>query len=378
MSPNEPPDMPPLEVSVVRALDASLNRASEGIRVVEDYVRFVLDDHLLTQFAKELRHELATVGTTILLNDRYSSRDTEADVGTILSTPTEISRADAWEVCTASQERLQQALRSLEEFSKTLRPETASRFEQLRYRCYTLGKAIGTVSRNDQRLSGAQLYVLIDGGSSLAEFETQVQTLSSAGVDLLQLRDKRLDDRKLIERARQLVRIARPAGVLAIINDRPDIARLAGADGVHVGQEELSVKEARTIVGPRALVGVSTHSLEQVRTAVLDGADYLGLGPTFPTTTKSFAEFPGLEFLRAASQETRLPAFAIGGISSENLPAVLETGITRIAVASAVTGAEEPGNAVEQIQSFLAIEKKKNTNEACARKASGRPTEGRF
>lgn len=348
----------PLEVGVLRALDASLNRASEGVRVVEDYARFVLDDRLLTQLAKELRHELAEIGATIPLADRHASRDTAADVGTTLSTAAETSRADAWGVCTASQERLQQALRSLEEFSKTIRPETASRFEQLRYRSYTLGKAIGTVSRNTERLAGAQLYVLIDGGKSAAEFEAQVKTLFSAGVDLLQLRDKRLEDRELIERARSLVRIARPAGVLTIINDRPDIARLAGADGVHVGQEELSVKEARTIVGPRALVGVSTHSLEQVRGAVLDGADYLGLGPTFPTTTKTFNEFPGLDFLRAASEETRLPAFAIGGISAENLPAVLETGITRIAVASAVTGAKEPGNVVAQLKSLLAAEKK--------------------
>ena len=98
------------------------------------------------------------------------------------------------------------------------------------------------------------------------------------------------------------------------MNDRPDIARLAGADGVHVGQEELSVKEARTIVGPDALVGRSTHSLEQAREAVLDGANYIGVGPVFPSTTKQFAEFPGLELLRAVSAEIRLPAFAIGGI----------------------------------------------------------------
>ena len=355
---DEPSDANQLEVGILRALDASINRASEGIRVVEDYARFVLDDRLLTQFAKELRHELAEIAATIPLADRHASRDTAADVGTTLSTSSEITRTDAWEVCIASQERLQQALRSLEEFCKTILPETASRFEQLRYRAYTLGKAIGTVRRNDERLAGAQLYVLIDGGKSADEFETQVKTLCSAGVDLIQLRDKRLEDRELLERAQSLVRIAGPAGVLTIINDRPDIARLAGADGVHVGQEELSVKEARTIVGPRALIGVSTHSLEQVRGAVLDGADYLGLGPTFPTTTKTFDEFPGLDFLRAASEETRLPAFAIGGISVENLPAVLETGVSRIAVASAVTGAKKPGAVVTQLKSLLAKEKK--------------------
>ncbi len=358
MAHDQPPEAIELEVGVLRALDASLNRANEGVRVVEDYVRFVLDDRFLAQLAKELRHELAEIGARIPLSDRHASRDTAADVGTTLSTTAETTRSDAWEVCIASQERLQQALRSLEEFGKTIFPDAASCFEQLRYRSYTLGKAIGTVHRNSERLEDAQLYVLIDGSSSVVEFETQVQRLCSAGVDLLQLRDKRLDDRQLIERARTLVRIARPAEVLTIINDRPDIARLAEADGVHVGQEELSVKEARTIVGPRALVGVSTHSLTQVRRAVLDGADYLGLGPTFPTTTKTFTDYPGLNFLRAASEETRLPAFAIGGIGPENLSLVLETGARRIAVASAVTGAKEPGNVVSQLKSLLVTEKK--------------------
>lgn len=360
MAHNQPPDKTELEVGVLRAIDASLNRASEGVRVVEDYARFVLDDRFLTQLAKELRHELAAVGTTIPLADRHTSRDTTADVGTTISTTAEATRADAWEVCVASQERLQQALRSLEEFAKTIGPEAAARFEQLRYRSYTLGKAIGTVHRNSERLAETQLYVLIDGRPSLIEFEALVSSLCSAGADILQLRDKRLDDRQLLERAQSLVRMARPAGIVTIINDRPDIARLAGADGVHVGQEELSVKEARTIVGPRALVGVSTHNLEQVRGAVLDGADYLGLGPTFPTTTKTFSEFPGLDFLRAASEATRLPAFAIGGISVENLPAVLETGVTRIAVASAVTEAKEPKNMVTQLKSLLAAGKKEH------------------
>lgn len=362
MAHDQPPDAPALEVGALRAIDASLNRASEGVRVVEDYARFVLDDRFLTQLAKELRHELAAVGATIPLADRHASRDTTADVGTTISTTAEATRADAWEVCVASQERLQQALRSLEEFAKTIRPEAAARFEQLRYRSYTLGKAIGTVHRNSERLAETQLYVLIDGRPSLIEFEELVSSLCSAGADILQLRDKRLDDRQLVERAQSLVRMARPAGVLTIINDRPDIARLASADGVHVGQEELSVKEARTIVGPRALVGVSTHNLEQVREAVLDGADYLGLGPTFPTTTKTFDEFPGLDFLRAASQETKLPAFAIGGIGASNLPSVLKTGVTRIAVASAVTGAKEPETVVTRLKSLLTTKKKKNTN----------------
>ena len=137
---------------------------------------------------------------------------------------------------------------------------------------------------------------------------------------------------------------------LMIINDRPDIAVLSSADGVHVGQEELSVADARAIVGPKQLIGVSTHSIDQARQAVLDGADYIGCGPTFPTVTKSFSHYPGLEFLAEVGAEVSLPAFAIGGINRQRLPEVLETGIERIAVSSALDQAE---NLVEETEQLL-------------------------
>src|SRR3712207_5176281 len=131
---------------------------------------------------------------------------------------------------------------------------------------------------------------------------------------MVQLREKSLSDRELLERARQVRRWTRETGTLFIVNDRPDIARLAEADGVHLGQEELPVKEARRLLGPEALVGVSTHDLEQVGQALRDGASYVGVGPTFPSQTKPFPDFPGLEFVRQAAAETSLPAFVIGGV----------------------------------------------------------------
>jgi thiamine-phosphate pyrophosphorylase len=133
------------------------------------------------------------------------------------------------------------------------------------------------------------------------------------------------------------------------MNDRPDLAVLARADGVHVGQEEVSVKDARSIVGPDMLVGVSTHSIEQARQAVLDGANYIGVGPTFPSGTKRFAQFPGVELLRAVAEEIRLPAFAIGGIERANLAEVLAAGFTRIAVSRAISSAADPVQAAKEL-----------------------------
>jgi thiamine-phosphate pyrophosphorylase len=145
----------------------------------------------------------------------------------------------------------------------------------------------------------------------------------------------------------------RPPKTLAIINDRADIAAAVDADGVHVGQANLSVKDVRTIVGPRMLVGVSTHNIAQARAAVLDGADYLGAGPTFSSKTKSFDQFAGLPYLRKVADETRLPTFAIGGITAENLPNVLATGISRIAVSAAVTATPNPACAAKELLGIL-------------------------
>jgi thiamine-phosphate pyrophosphorylase len=144
--------------------------------------------------------------------------------------------------------------------------------------------------------------------------------------------------------------------LLFVMNDRADLAALSDADGVHVGQDELSVNDARTIVGPKALIGVSTHSIEQARQAVIDGANYIGVGPTFPSSTKSFDTFAGLDLLRSVAAEISLPAFAIGGITRENLPQVQAAGINRVAVTGAVIGAKDPKLAALELMSMWKAE----------------------
>jgi thiamine-phosphate pyrophosphorylase len=343
--------MPP----ALRILDASLNRASEGLRVVEDYVRFVLDDAHLTGLVKRLRHDLAAAAAAIPAAERFAARDTPNDVGTAVTTPSESQRPDAWAVCQAGLERAKQSLRSLEEFSKVAAPDQAAAFEALRYRLYAIEAALGRTVDADERLAAVRLCVLIDGRDSEFEFSTLVRELIAAGVGALQLRDKMLPVRQLVARARVLVAATRASGgTLAIINDRPAVAAAVDADGVHLGQDDFAVKDARVVVGPRKLIGVSTHSLEQARQAVLDGANYLGVGPTFPSATKQFDAFPGLDLLAQITSEIRLPAFAIGGINAGNLSDVLATGVTRIAVSSAVTSSPSPGVAAQELLATLA------------------------
>ena len=393
------------DLAAIRILDASLNRATEGLRVVEDYVRFALDDGHLTEQFKRLRHDLAAVGAVLPLEERHAARDTRHDVGTGVTTPSEGRREDAWGVCVASLERVKQSLRSLEEFAKVASPRAAGAFEALRYRLYTLEAAVGRTVDAMERLEGVYLYVLIDGCDSEGAFVELVEQLVAAGVDAIQLREKRLGDRELIERGRLLRKVLNEhhnthaacgslplegragegvgswytlqsplpspplqgegtgnsshgravltSSPLCIINDRPDVAAIVDADGVHLGQDDMTVKDARAVVGTRKLIGVSTHSIEQARAAVLDGANYLGVGPTFPSRTKEFAAFPGLALARQVAAEIRLPAFAIGGVSADNLNEVLATGISRVAVGSAIVAAASPESAAAELRGVL-------------------------
>jgi thiamine-phosphate pyrophosphorylase len=169
----------------------------------------------------------------------------------------------------------------------------------------------------------------------------------------VQLRDRSVDDRTLLARARQGTEITRQLGGLFIMNDRPDLAVAAGTDGVHVGQDELPVAETRRIVGANRLIGVSTHSIEQAREAVADGADYIGCGPVFPGRTKAFESYVGTVFLKAVADEIKLPAFAIGGIEESNLEQVLQSGIRRVAVTGAIRDANDPVAAVSELKKRL-------------------------
>ena len=323
------------------------------MRVVEDYVRFVLDDPFLTGEIKALRHELAEAAAMMSAAERHAARETRGDVGTSISTESEGRRGDAWDVCAASLKRTQQSLRSLEEYGKLRNAEFAGRCEAIRYRLYTLEKVIDTGRTSRTRLDRVRLCVLVDGRDSADGFARLVAELVDAGVGMIQLREKHLDDRELLARARLLRERTRSTSTLAIINDRPDVAAIVDADGVHLGQEDLSVKDARAVVGPRLLIGVSTHNIAQARAAVLDGANYLGAGPTFPSETKAFDDFAGLDYLRAVAAETRLPTFAIGGITADNLADVLVTGISRVAVGAAVTKSRQPGVAVRTLLGML-------------------------
>ncbi|CAF0689517.1 thiamine phosphate synthase [Candidatus Methylacidithermus pantelleriae] len=205
------------------------------------------------------------------------------------------------------------------------------------------------------RLSQARLYVILDLAYLAPEEVLAVaQKALAGGADLLQLRAKGRSLVELFPIARELARICRDRGALCIMNDWPELAEQSGADGVHLGQEDLSIGEARKLLGPQAIIGQSTHSLEQAMGAEQQGADYIGIGPIFWTPTKPAARPVGLGVIREVAQRVRIPQFCIGGINCETLPQVLAAGGRRVAVVSAVCKSHDAEDACRQLKSLLA------------------------
>jgi thiamine-phosphate pyrophosphorylase len=339
-----------------RILDANFNRASEGYRVAEEYARFVLDDSFLTRSLKDSRHSLTQIFQgTIGEAARLAFRETQSDVGATISTEGESIRSSPVDVARASFKRVEQALRSLEEYGKIISAKFARHCEALRYEIYTLEKAVVGVREQAVRLPRARVYVLMDGRADVGSFERHANEIAQSA-DLIQLREKKLPDSVLLDRAKRLRRITSGTNCLFIMNDRPDLAVLSQADGVHLGQDELSVSQARQIVGEKLLIGVSTHNIDQLRKAVLDGASYVGCGPVFASKTKSFEEFAGLDFLSAAAKETSLPCFAIGGINASNVALVGAAGFTRVAIQGALENqTSSPRDLILEMKKLLGV-----------------------
>jgi len=340
-------------VDIGRILDASANRAQEALRVIDDYIRFVLADPMLTRRMKEVRHRLGETLRGLDDDLRLTSRDTLGDVGTHIMTAGEQDRGNARAVLTANFRRATEALRSLEEYTKLLNVWISGRFESLRYDLYTMEKLVVAAVVAHRRLGDTRLCVLVGGLPTLGDLTWVVGEALAGGAEVIQLREKGLSDRTFLERAREVRILTAQAKARFIVNDRPDLARLAGADGVHLGQDDVRPRDARRVVGSAALLGISTHDTEQLERAVLDGAAYLGVGPIFSSKTKDFAALAGLEFVRRAAEISTLPWFAIGGIDEENLDAVLDAGAQRIAVSSAVVQAESPRAAAKALRAKL-------------------------
>lgn len=340
--------------AIARMMDANLNRAREGLRVMEDVARFVLDSGELCSACKELRHRLQEIAVQIAASNPgldsgglLANRDTPGDVGTGIGTEQEYRRTTVGSVVMAAGGRCSEALRVIEESAKIASPsgDETREVERIRYAVYDLQRrivlAIGCPWRVQWRLC-----VLLTESLCLHHAWRRVAELAiEGGADCIQLREKSLTDSELLRRARVLVEIGRAGGAAIVVNDRPDVAILAGASGVHVGQGDLPIVGVRRLAGFSLLVGVSTSTMSEARLAVAAGADVCGVGPMFPTTTKQKPVLAGPGYLREYLEEAvtaAVPHLAIGGIGLGNIEELAAAGCRGIAVSSCVCSAPDP------------------------------------
>jgi len=333
--------------SIHRIADANFNRAREGLRVVEELARFILNDADLAGRLKSMRHQLRSIqqewpgGVEKFMSDR----DSQTDVGFNSREEKEFERLDFFELSLANFKRVQEAMRVLEEYSKFI--STGADFKKIRFELYDLEKQLTLklveLKANELYNVDYTLYVIVQekfsGGRDLVEV---ARSAISGGATVIQLRDKESTDSRLLEKGLALRRLTRAEDVPLIINDRIDIALAVDAEGVHLGQDDLPVSSARQLLGPGKIIGVSTHSLEQARQARRQGADYIGVGPVFDTKTKENGVRPvGLELLRQVGGEIDLPWVAVGGINKSNVSEVISAGAKGVAVVTAVVSAPD-------------------------------------
>lgn len=345
-----------MERAVYRIIDANFNRAREGVRVIEEFCRFSLNCSPLAERAKQLRHELSSAIGKLDAGRLISSRDTLGDVGIGKTVDKQLTRNSLNDCFTASCKRLTEALRTLAEMIQTLNRPVAEAIENLRYEAYTLEKDIVLFSEPTKKFKRVGLYVIISSNLPV-DIISLTNQCAAGGADCIQLRAKDIKDDNFFVIADEFVKVCRDADVLGIVNDRVDIAVAAGADGVHLGQNDLPIEQVRKLQLSPLIVGKSTHSLEQLRSACREYPTYVSLGPVFSTGTKPDAQPVGLDYVRQATKEladTGVGSVAIGGITPKNVEDVLKAGVKTIAVCSAVTKVEDPVMACRVLKEKIA------------------------
>lgn len=351
-----------MERAVYRIIDANFNRAREALRVMEEYCRFALNCEPLSGRTKQLRHELCAAIARLESGRLLAGRDTLGDVGVGQRVEHQLQRVTLADAFTAGAKRLTEALRALTETIQTESPQTASIVERLRYDAYTLEKDIVLFAEPAERFKRVRLYVMIT--SSLpADVLFLTSQCATHGADCIQLRAKGLADDQCFALATEFVEMCKETGVVGIINDRADIAIASGADGVHLGQNDLPIEQVRRLQLSPLIVGRSTHNVEELKRATDSLASYVSLGPVFPTPTKPGIETAGFDYVRQGLEHlsgTGVGHVAIGGITAGNVESVLAAGARCVAVCSAVAGATHPAETCQRLKDRISEYFEKN------------------
>ena len=328
----------PEDLRISQIIDANLDRAREGLRVLEDWARFGLANE---DFVIRIKNFRQILGKNHLEIYKLSRNHIE-DQCKGLSHVEQINRNSASKIISSNSARVQEALRVIEEFSRSDNNKLSKIASDIRYEIYTLEiELLNFNTRKDLNLiiSENNLYWITDHRENLFEI---VEKILLGGVKIIQHRYKEGNDKEHLKEAIEIKNLCKKYHSLFIVNDRVDIALASNADGVHLGQDDIDIKTARELLGSSKIIGVSANNSTDINKAVKDGCDYIGVGPVFKTLTKENKEPLGVEKIKALTKDINIPFFAIGGINKLNISSLKNHGINKVALVSGLLNAEDP------------------------------------
>ncbi len=326
------------DLRIYQIVDANLDRAREGLRVLEDWARFGLGQEKYVEKIKNFRQILGKNHLEVYKQSRNHIEDKCKG----LNHKEQINRKTSEQIVSSNSGRVQEALRVIEEYSRLHNHELSKIASEIRYEIYTLEVDLLNLSKRTKSkeiLKENYLYVITDQKDNLLEI---IEEILIAGVRIIQHRFKKGTDKDHLQEAIQIKNLCKRYNSLLIINDRVDIALASNADGIHLGQDDLDLKTARKLLGYSKIIGTSANNEIDISKALKDGCDYIGIGPVFETATKKNKKPLGIKKIKTLTKDLNLPWFAIGGINSNNISDLKKNGLQRIALVSHLMNSEDP------------------------------------
>jgi len=328
----------PNDIRKAQIIDANLDRAREGLRVLEDWARFgIMRDELVVKL-KNFRHTLSKYHLFKYKNARNFSKDKSQG----LAHHEQKNRDSIKNIISANSSRVQEALRVIEEYSRNDNSELSLVSSQIRYEIYSLEITLLHSSSNQELLKVIlenDLYYISNQSPKTIQI---IEKILNGGVKIIQHRFKDGTDYDNLKKALEIRELCNKHKALFIVNDRIDIALAANADGIHLGQDDIDIKSARRILGYSKLIGVSANKSSDIKKAVENGCDYLGVGPVFETETKKEKKPLGINRIKKITGSLSTPFFVIGGIKKENIGILKKNGLNKVAIISELANAENP------------------------------------
>ncbi len=325
-------------LNIYQIIDANLDRAREGLRVLEDWARFGLGNENIVVRIKNYRQILGKNHLAIYKN----SRNYIFDQCKGLSHEEQMNRKNSDEIIGSNSARVQEALRVIEEFSRGHNMKLSKVASEIRYEIYTIEIELLNLNNRkhyEELIKENNLYAITYQKENLLEI---IESILIGGVKIIQHRFKDGNDRDHLEEAIKINDLCKKYNSLFIVNDRIDIALASNADGIHLGQDDFDLKTARRLLGNSKIIGISANNAVDISNAIKNGCDYIGIGPVFKTSTKKDKKPLGLEKIKFLTKDLTINWFAIGGINKTNISELKNYGFKKVAIVSELMNSEDP------------------------------------